>query len=132
MPGVIDPETINVDKLAGIWSPVQWELSDEERVQELHTQANASLLGVVDIPEAILRLLLGEAEIERTFDPPEGFDPEAQGEWDSSLVTFAFKRPIHLEKVERGREYLYVEYNLGDLGYWAVEIEPEKVTIQRV
>jgi hypothetical protein len=27
MPIEIDPETMNVDDLPGIWSPVQWELS---------------------------------------------------------------------------------------------------------
>jgi hypothetical protein len=132
MPAVIDPETMNIDKLPGIWSPVQWELTEEERVQELHSQATASLLWGVDIPEAILRLLLGEIEIDRAMEPPEGYDPETQGEWDNSLVTFQFKHPIRLEKVERERDYLYVEYSFGELGYWALEIEPEKVTISRV
>jgi hypothetical protein len=88
MPGVIEPETINVDKLPGIWSPVQWELSEEERIQELHTQATASLLWAVDIPEAILRLLLGLTGIDRSLDPPEDYDAELQGEWDPKLVTF--------------------------------------------
>jgi hypothetical protein len=44
MPGVIDPETINADTLPGIWSPVQWELNEHERIHELETQATASLL----------------------------------------------------------------------------------------
>ena len=57
MPSYIDPETMNVDKLPSIWSPVQWDLSEEERIQELHMQALASLLWTVDIPEAMLRLL---------------------------------------------------------------------------
>ena len=26
--------------------------------------------------------------IERAFDPPEGFDPEQQGDWNHDLVTF--------------------------------------------
>jgi len=56
MPIDIDPETMNVDKLPGIWSPVQWELTEEEHIQELDTQATASLLFAVDVPEAILRL----------------------------------------------------------------------------
>jgi hypothetical protein len=33
MPSVIDPETIYADDLPAIWSPVQWELTEEERVQ---------------------------------------------------------------------------------------------------
>ena len=132
MPGIIDPETINVDKLPGIWSPVQWELSEEDRIKELHAQATASLLWAVDIPEAILRLLLGLTKIDRTLDPPEGFDPELQGEWDPKQVTFEFTHPIHLERFERKRDYLYVEYKIDDLGWWSFEIEPEQISLKRL
>ena len=132
MPGIIDPETINVDKLPGIWSPVQWELSEEDRIKELHAQATASLLWAVDIPEAILRLLLGLTGIDRTLDPPEDFDPELQGEWDPKQVTFKFKHPIHLEHIEREPDRLYVEYKVDDLGWWAFEIEPEKISLKRI
>jgi len=131
MPGVIDPETMNADGLAGIWSPVQWELTDEERIREVETQATASLLWSVDIPEAILRLLLQESAIERLFEPPDNYDPEEQGEWDNKLVTFGFQKPIELVKMEREQNYLYLEYKFGDFGYWYIEIEPEKVTIKR-
>jgi len=132
MPGVIDPETINADPLPGIWSPVQWELTEDERVHELETQATASLLWSVDVPETILRLLLQETDIDRTFDPPDDYNPEVQGEWDSDIVTFTFQRPIQLVKVEREHNYLHLEYKFGDLGYWSIEIEPEKVTIERI
>jgi len=132
MPGVIDPETLYTDDLPGIWSPVQWELSEEERREEIEQQAKASLLWSVSTPEAILRLLLDECEIERTLDPPDGYDPELQGEWDESLVTFRFRRPIRLRQVERERESLYVEYDFGDVGYWAFEITPEEVLISRI
>lgn len=132
MPGVIDPETMNADDLPGIWSPVQWELNDEERVQELETQATASLLWSVDAPEAILRMMLQETEIERLFEAPEGYDPKLQGKWDPKIVTFGFKKPIELVKVERERDYLYLEYKFGDFGYWYFEIEPEKVTMGRI
>jgi hypothetical protein len=132
MPSIIDPETMNVDKLPGIWSPVQWPLSEDERIQELEAQATASLLFAVDAPEAFLRLLLNETAIERAFDPPEGFDPEQQGDWNPDLITFQFTRAIHLEKVERSQERLYVEYKFGELGYWAFEIEPNNVQIYRL
>jgi hypothetical protein len=132
MPGVIDPETINADELPGIWSPVQWELNEEERVHELETQATASLLWAVDAPEAILRMMLQETEIERLFEAPGGYNPELQGEWDPELVTFGFKKPIELVKVERERDYLYIEYKFGDFGYWYFEIEAEKVTMGRI
>lgn len=132
MPLDIDPETINIDPLPGIWSPVQWEMSEAERVHELESQAVASLLWSVDVPEAILRLLLGETSIQRAFGPPEGYDPEIQGEWDESLVTFKFKRPIKPENIERDTNFLYVTYDFEDLGHWALEIEPDRVSIQRI
>ncbi len=132
MPGVIDPETMNADDLPGIWSPVQWDLSEEERAQEVEAQAKASLIWSVDVPEAILRMLLQETEIERLFEPPEGYDLQVQGEWDASLVTFGFSKPIKLIKVEREHDYLYLEYKFGDFDYWSIEIEPEKVTISRI
>ncbi len=132
MPGVIDPETMNTEGLPGIWSPVQWELTDEERVEELDTQSTASLLWSVDAPEAILRLLLQETEIERLLEPPDGFDPTVQGDWDPQLVTVGFQYPIQLIKVKREQDYLYLEYKIGDSGYWSFEIEPEKVTIARI
>jgi len=132
MPINIDPDTINIDNLPGIWSPVQWEMTEEERVYELESQAAASLMDSVDIPEAILRLFLNETAIKRAFSPPEGYDPELQGEWDISLVTFEFRRPIKLISVERESDYLYLEYELTDLGKWAVEIEPDQVDIYRL
>ena len=132
MPRYIDPETMNVDDLPGIWSPVQWELSEDERIQELHSQATASLLWAVDAPEAILRLLLGETAIDRALEPPKGYKPEVQGEWDPSLVTFQFKRDIELLNVEREGDYLYVEYRFEDLGVYALEIEPDNINISRL
>ena len=132
MTAVIVPETINVDSLPGIWSPVQWELTEEERLAELDQQATASLLWAVDAPEAILRLLLDETAIERAYEPPEGYDPEQQGEWDESTLTFAFKRGARLESVEREGDSLVVIYNLEGAGYWELEITPERVVIQRI
>jgi hypothetical protein len=132
MPGIIDPETMNADDLPGVWSPVQWELTEEEHDQELETQSKGSLLWAVDVPEAILRLLLQETEIERLLEPPERYDPALQGEWVPELVTFGFKYPIALIKEERDVNYLYLEYKFGDSVYWSIEIEPEKVTIERI
>lgn len=132
MPIDIDPETINIDTLPGIWSPVQWDLSEEEHVIELDNQATASLLFAVDVPEAVLRLFLNEYEIARAFAPPDGYNPEDQGEWDHDLLTFQFKRPLKLVKVERERDNLYVEYDFYDLGRWVFEIQPNSVQIRRV
>jgi len=132
MPGVIDYETMNVDPLPGIWSPVQWDLSEDEHLAELEAQATASLLNAVDVPEAVLRLMLNETSIQRAFDPPPGYDPEMQGEWDSDLVTFEFERPLELEKVVRHRDALVIEYDFKELGRWVFEIEPEAVHLHRI
>jgi hypothetical protein len=131
MPGVIDPETIHVDNLPGVWNPIQWEMTEDERILELESQAQASLLWAVDVPEAILRLLLGETDIERAFTPPQGFDPEMQGDWNDELITFVFKRRFRLDRVDREHDKLTVTYRVEDLGYWCIEIEPEKVSIER-
>ena len=132
MPSIIDHETIQADSLPTIWSPVQWDLTPEEKAVELETQATASLLWAANIPEAILRLLLAETDIKRILEQPEGFDPELQGEWDDSLLTFAFKRPIELKEVRREANRIVLVYHLADLGYWEFEIGPEKVRIERV
>ncbi len=132
MPSIIDPQTINTDDLPCIWSPVQWELSPEEHAQELEEQATASLLWTANAPEAMLRLLLDETKIERAFEPPDGFDPDKQGEWDVSLVTFQFKRPITLVKEERTPDCLYLEYKVADAGFYAIKIEPENIAINRL
>jgi hypothetical protein len=132
MPIDIDPETLNVDSLPGIWSPVQWELTEEERNQELDSQATASLLFAVDIPEAVLRLFLNEIDIERAFQPPAGYDPEQQGDWNEELLTFKFKRPLKLVSLQRERDYLHVVYDFKDFGCWSFEILPDKITIERV
>ena len=132
MPSIIDPQTIHVDELPAIWSPVQWELTEEERVQAIDEQATASLLWTMDAPEAILRLLLGETEIRRMVQAPEGYEPEEQGEWDQEILTFGPYRPIKLIEVEREPDYLRLVYNFGDLGYWEFMIESEKVSIERI
>jgi hypothetical protein len=132
MPAIIDTHAFDANELPAVWSPVQWELTEDERVQELENQAAASLLGAADAPEAILRLLLNETEIERAFEPPEGFDPAQQGDWDDEILTFQYKRPIRLVKCFHEADSLYVEYQFGELGRWAFEIGPEEVRIHRI
>ncbi|HVM71264.1 MAG TPA: hypothetical protein VMT91_05860 [Anaerolineales bacterium] len=132
MPSVIDPETLYVDNLPAIWSPVQWELSEEERIQAVEDQATASLLWTMDAPEAILRLLLNETAIKRLNEAPKGYDPEEQGEWDKNLITFGPERSVKLEAVERTPTSLYLVYDFGDLGHWEFMIEAEKVSIERI
>jgi len=132
MPSIIDHQTIHVDELPAIWSPVQWELTEEERIEAVNEQATASLLWTMDAPEAILRLLLNETEIRRLYQAPDEYDPAEQGEWDEEILTFGPYRSMKLIEIERERDYLRLVYNFGDLGYWEFMIEPEKVTIERI
>ena len=132
MPSVIDPETLYVDDLPAIWSPVQWELNEEERIQAVEEQATASLLWTMDAPEAILRLLLSETGIQRLYSQPVGYNPEEQGDWDKSLITFGPDRPIKLESIERTPTRLELVYDFGDLGHWEFVIEAERVSIERI
>ncbi|MCX6033662.1 MAG: hypothetical protein NTV38_01590, partial [Chloroflexi bacterium] len=121
-----------VDDLPAIWSPVQWELTEEERIQAVEEQATASLLWSMDAPEVILRLLLDETGIERLFGPPDDYNAEEQGDWDEKLITFGPKRAIKLESVERTPRRLELVYNFGELGRWEFVIESEKVSIERI
>ena len=100
MPSIIDPQTIHVDDLPAIWSPVQWELTEEERVEAVNEQATASLLWTMDTPEAILRLLLGETEIQRLYQSPDDYDPEEQGEWDEEIYDVW---PLSFYETDRSR-----------------------------
>lgn len=132
MPGVIDPETMHVDNLPTIWSPIQRRLSPDEHARELEDQATASLLWASPVPEQILRILLNETAIERVKEAPSGFDPDLQGEWDEDLITFAFKRPVRLTREERTPERLILEYKVEDAGHWMLEVSQETVTIGRI
>jgi len=132
MPSVIDPETMHVDSLPVVWSPVQSPLTQEERAREVEEQATASLLWAADAPETILRLLLGETAIVRAFEPPQGYDTDQQGEWDPQLVTFSFARLIRLLSEERQPDRLALEYKLEGAGYWRIEITPGSVSISRL
>ncbi len=72
MPRNADPETMNVDDLPGVWTPIQWDMDETERLEELEAQATASLLYAVDIPETILRLLLDEIKSRKGIRTPTG------------------------------------------------------------
>jgi hypothetical protein len=132
VPSIFDPETIYIDDLPTVWSPVQEKLSPDEHAAELEEQATASLLWASPVPEQILRILLDETAIQRLDDPPERYDPEMQGEWDPSLLVFGFQRSIKLLKEERARDALSLEYKLEGSGYWKLEIAQETLTIERL
>ncbi len=132
MPSIIDPETLYVDDLPAIWSPVQWELTEEERIAAVEEQATASLLWTMDAPEAILRLLLAETGIQRLHAPPTGYNPEEQGDWNEELITFGPKKPLKLVSSERTPTRLEVVYDFAELGHWEFIIEAEKVSIERI
>lgn len=132
MPSNIDTHSLDANELPAVWSPVQWELTEDERAQELENQASASLLWAADAPETILRLLLNETEIERAYVPPENYDPEQQGDWDGEVLTFQFHRPLKLIKCEHTEDGVHIEYNFGELGRWAIDISLEEALISRI
>ena len=132
MPSVIDHETIYVDQFPSVWSPLQEGLPPDQLKRELEHQATASLLWASPVPEQILRLLLNETAIERQLEPPEGFDPDAQGDWQSDRIAFGFEHPIKLVNEERSPDRLVLEYKLEGAGSWMLLISSEEVTIGRV
>jgi hypothetical protein len=132
MPGIIDHEVMQANELPPVWAPVQWEQSEAELSVEIDRNASANLLFNSDAPEAVLRLLLNETDSTVAYDPPHGYKPEEQGEWDPEVMTFAFLRPMKLEHIERGRDVLVLLYDFGSRGHWRLEIGPERVLIERV
>jgi len=132
MPGVIDPETMAVGGAPTIWWPVEVELTEPQRLEEIERQTLAGLLWVAPVPESILRLLLGETEVVRAIDPPEGYDADTQGEWDSERATFAFRRPLHLEADREEDSRRVLEYALEGAGHWRMVISPEQFSLSRI
>jgi hypothetical protein len=132
MPGLIDPQTMYVDDLPTVWSPIQRSLTEEEHARELEDQATASLLWASPVPEQILRILLNETAIGRAAEAPPRFDPAIQGEWNASILTFAFLRPVELAREERSAEKLTVEYKVEGAGTWLFEFTADTVTIGRI
>jgi len=131
------PISISADQLKLIQHPVVWSPADGRHVSPGETQdsvsnALAGLLLAVSTPEAALRLFLKETEVEQVSEPPKGYNPIQQGEWDPLGINFHFKRPIRLMRLEKTPNLLTVEYNFGDLGYWTVTIEADSVRIARV
>ena len=132
MPSFIDAEFMHVDDLPGIWSPIQWDLTPEENVAEVEEQARSSLVAAIDVPEAVLRMLLGETAVVRAYAAPEGYDPEQQGDWDDSIITFQFKRPITLLHHERGQGRLLVQYDFHEQGRWQIEVSEDSFHLERI
>ena len=83
----------------------------------------------MDVPEAVLRLLLNETDIERAYAPPKGYDHNIQGEWNDELVTFKFRRSFELLDIEREGDYLSVEYKIESLGNWGIKIDTDNVSV---
>lgn len=133
MPSIIDFETMAADELPSIWSPyIPPDLSESDRLAELDRQSAANLIFNSDVPEAVLRLLLNECDVEPAYEPPKGYDPDEQGEWDADIFSLVFTRPIRLEHIQRKPDRLIVIYDFGSRGHWRLEIEAERVVIERV
>ena len=131
MSGYLDPLTFPVLDVPAIWCPEKERLVGNPLATSIEEQAKASLLASADTVESILRLLYDKAEIERVLEPPQGYNPEVQGDWDDQQVTFAFLRRVERISEERDDESLRMEYRIDGCGKFMVEITPESFSIQK-
>ncbi len=131
MSGVLDPLTFPSLDVPAIWCPQKEKLLGNALARSIEEQARGCLLQSADPVEAVLRLIYGETEIERAFVPPEGYNPQVQGEWDDSQVTFAFTRRVQKISEERNEDSLRMEYAVDGSGRFHVEITPDSFSIAR-
>lgn len=147
MPGAIDFETMDVDELTPVWFPSDEEPETPERYESMVRQeASARLMTMVGVPEAVLRLLVGETEVSRVprdvgredeegrrdFEAGGGAGEAGAAEDELPPDSFEFSRPITAETVEMTREGLLVIYRLEGAGTWRLFLESERVMIERV
>jgi hypothetical protein len=131
MSPAFDAQTFPTIDVPAVWC---YRKPPEERPEFaafVEQQAVGGLLLSADPVEIVLRLMLGLTQVEGVYDPPPGYDPELQGEWDGDTLTFVFKRRIR--KVGEVREYgaIRLEYQVQGSGTFQVVIEEEKVAIER-
>jgi hypothetical protein len=129
MSGVLDPLTFPTLGVPAIWCPQKEKLLGNPLALRIEEQAKGSLLLSADLVESILRLLYGETEIERVYDPPKGYNPELQGEWDGSQLTFAFRRQVKKVREVRDDQSLGMDYQIEGCGRFRVEITPDSFSI---
>jgi hypothetical protein len=89
-----DPTLFPTIDVPAIWNYAPPPEAGDGLIYYAEDQAKNGLIATADIFESILRLLIGYTDIKAEFDPPEGYDPEIQGEWDPSIKTFMFSRKI--------------------------------------
>jgi hypothetical protein len=131
MSGYLDPLTFPVLDVPAIWCPQKEKVLGNPLATSIEEQAKASLLASADTVEAILRLLHGETAIDRVFEPPQGYNPDVQGEWDDDAVTFAFHRRVEKIREIRDEQSLLLEYQMEGCGRYRVEITPERFSIEK-
>jgi secreted PhoX family phosphatase len=131
MPSYLDPLTFPVLDVPAIWCPEKERVLGNSLAVSIEAQAKASLLASADTVESILRLLFDEAEIDRVFEPPQGYNPEVQGDWDDQQVTFVFRRRVEKISEERDNESLRMEYRMEGCGQYRVEITSESFSIEK-
>jgi glucokinase len=75
--------------------------------------------------------LLGLTRVEGVYDPPSGYDPELQGDWDGSIMTFVFTRRIRKVAEIRTEKELELEYQVENQGTFRVVIREDGVSIEK-
>jgi hypothetical protein len=86
MSGYLDSLTFPVLDVRAIWCPEKERMFGKPLATAIEEQAKAGLLAGADTVGAILRRSHGETEIERVFEPTQGYDPEIQPDWDNGLA----------------------------------------------
>jgi hypothetical protein len=127
----IDPLTFPTINLPAIWTPIKEKSEANPLALQIQEQARASLLLTADTIESILRLLLGETEVERVFTPPKGYDTELQGEWDNSAITFTFIRSIRIFSENRDPEQLKMQYEVEGRGIYNIILNKDGIEIKK-
>jgi hypothetical protein len=128
----LDPLTFPTINLPAIWTPTPENADDHPPALQIMEKARGRLLMTADILESILRQLLGETEVERVSAPPEGYDPDLQGDWDETVPTFAFQRRISLWEEERSEDVLSVRLSVDGKDSYRAEVTKNGLAITRI
>jgi hypothetical protein len=131
MPDGFDTETFPSHEFPAIWFYQKPPEDKRDFAAFVEHQAASGMLASTDILEAVLRLLLGLTEVEGVYDPPRGYDPEVQGEWDSDVLTFIFRRRVQKVGEDREDGEIRLEYQVETCGTFVVTIRGDSVHIER-
>jgi hypothetical protein len=131
MPYAFDAQTFPTIDVPAVWCYQKPPADQAEFAGFVEQQAAGGLILSADTVESVLRLLLGLTRVEGVYDPPSGYDPELQGDWDGSILTFVFTRRIRKVAETRSEKELELEYQVENQGTFRVVIREDGVSIEK-